>query len=65
MRTCSMIIKDMAVLAAVGAISACAYKMMSPEDRNEISREVKKTADDICDVKKDVSEMAGTIKQSF
>lgn len=65
MRACSMIIKDVAVLAAVGAVSACAYKMMSPEERTEISREAKKTANDICDVKKDMTEMASTIKQSF
>lgn len=65
MRACSMVIKDLAVLAAVGAVSACAYKMMSPEERNQISREAKKTADDICDVRKDMTEMANTIKQSF
>ncbi len=59
------VVKDAAMLAAAGAAGFCAYKWMSPSDKQKISRDVKRTAEDMGDVKRDVTRMASTIKDTF
>jgi len=61
----SKMIKDAALLAAAGTAGFCAYKWMSPGDKQRISRDVKRTAEDMSDVKRDVTRMASTIKDTF
>ena len=58
-------VKDAALLAAAGAAGFCAYKWMSPTDREKITRDAKRTAEDMGDVKRDVTRMASTIKDTF
>ncbi|MEE0691736.1 MAG: hypothetical protein U0M33_02355 [Lachnospiraceae bacterium] len=58
-------VKDAALLAAAGAAGFCAYKWMSPSDREKITRDAKRTAEDMSDVKRDVTRMASTIKDTF
>lgn len=58
-------VKDAAMLAAAGAAGFCAYKWMSPSDKQKISKDVKRTAEDMGDVKRDVARMANTIKDTF
>lgn len=65
MNTMTRIAKDTAMLAAVGTAGYCAYKWMSESDKNQISREAKRTVEDIGDVGHDVRKMAGTIKDTF
>ena len=59
------IIKDAVMLAAAGTAGFCAYKWMSPTDKQKISRHVKRTVEDMGDVRHDMSRMAGTIKDTF
>lgn len=59
------IIKDIAMLAAAGTAGYCAYKWMSPSDKQKIGRDVRRTVEDMSDVKNDVSRMANTIKDTF
>lgn len=65
MNTMARIVKDATMLAVAGTAGYCAYKWMSPSDRHHITREVRRTAEDIGDVGHDVSRMAGTIKDTF
>ena len=58
-------VKDAVMLAAVGTAGYCAFKWMSPTDRQKITREAKRTAEDIGDVREDMSRMASTIKNTF
>lgn len=58
-------VKDAVMLAAVGTAGYCAYKWMSPTDRQKITRDVKRTVEDMGDVRQDVSRMASTIKDTF
>ena len=58
-------VKDAARLAAAGAAGFCAYKWMSPSDKDKISRDMRRTVEDMGDVKTDVSRMASTIKDTF
>ncbi|MCI5688159.1 hypothetical protein AALA24_04250 [Anaerovoracaceae bacterium 42-11] len=58
-------VKDAAMLAAAGAAGFCAYKWMSPSDKDKISRDMRRTMEDMGDVKTDVSRMASTIKDTF
>ena len=48
-----------------GAPGFCAYKWMSPSDKQKISKDAKRTAEDMGDVKRDVARMANTIKETF
>ena len=57
--------KDAAMLATAGAAGFCAYKWMSPSDKDKISRDMRRTVEDMGDVKTDVSRMASTIKDTF
>lgn len=59
------IIKDAVMLAAAGTAGYCAYKWMSPSDKQKIGRDVKRTVEDMSDVGHDVSRMASTIKNTF
>ncbi len=59
------IIKDAVMLAAAGTAGFCAYKWMSEADKQKISRDVKRTVEDMGDVRHDMSRMAGTIKDTF
>lgn len=59
------IIKDAVMLAVAGTAGFCAYKWMSPTDKQKISRDVKRTVEDMGDVRHDMSRMAGTIKDTF
>ena len=59
------VVKDAAMLAAAGAAGFCAYKWMSPSDKQKISRDATRTAEDMGDVKRDVTRMASTIKDTF
>ncbi len=61
----SKMIKDAALLAAAGTAGFCAYKWMSPSDKDKLSRDMRRTMDDMGDVKTDVSRMASTIKDTF
>ncbi len=61
----SKMIKDAALLAAAGTAGFCAYKWMSPSDKDRLSRDMRRTMDDMGDVKTDVSRMASTIKDTF
>ena len=61
----NQLVKDAAMLAAAGAAGFCAYKWMSPSDKEKLSRDAKRTAEDMSDVKRDVSRMASTIKDTF
>ncbi|MGC2872989.1 hypothetical protein ACPW7J_07765 [Ihubacter sp. rT4E-8] len=61
----SKMIKDAALLAAAGTAGYCAYRWMSPTDKQKISRDVRRTVEDMGDVRHDVSRMAGTIKDTF
>lgn len=65
MQISSMIVKDMIAITAIGTAGLCVYRMISPEDKKQIVREAKRTANDMYDVKKDVTQMANTIKESF
>lgn len=58
-------VKDAAMLAAAGAAGFCAYKWMSPSDKQKLTRDAKRTAEDMSDVKRDVTRMASTIKDTF
>lgn len=59
------VIKDAAMMAAVGAAGFYAYKLMSPSDKEKLTRDAKRTAADMSDVKRDVTRMAGTIRETF
>ncbi len=59
------LVKDAAMLAAAGAAGYCAYKWLSPADKEKLGREARRTAEDMGDVKRDVSRMASTIKDTF
>ena len=59
------LVKDAAMLAAAGAAGFCAYKWMSPSDKQKISKDAKRAAEDMGDVKRDVARMANTIKETF
>ena len=59
------LIKDVTMLAVIGSVGLCAYKCMSADDKRKLSRDVKRTVEDMGDVKKDMSRMAGTIKDTF
>lgn len=59
------IVKDIAMIAAAGTAGFCAYKWMSPTDKQKISRDVRRTVEDMGDVKQDVTRMASTIKDTF
>jgi hypothetical protein len=61
----SKMMKDIAMIAAAGTASYCAYKWMSPSDKQKISRDVKRTVADMDDVRHDVTRMASTIKDTF
>lgn len=65
MNTMTRIAKDMAMLAAAGTAGYCAYRWMSPSDKHNIQRDVKRTVEDMNDVRHDVTRMAGTIKDTF
>lgn len=57
--------KDIVMLAAAGTAGYCAYKWMSPEDKNNIKSDFHRTVKDINDVKQDVAGMTGTIRNTF
>ena len=57
--------KDAALIAAMGTVGFCAYKCMSPDDKRKLSRDAKRTMEDMCDVRHDMTRMAGTIKDTF
>lgn len=59
------LVKDAAMLAAVGTAGFCAYKWMSPTSKQRITRDAKRTAEDMSDVGRDVAHMASTIKDTF
>ncbi|MEG0923657.1 MAG: hypothetical protein RR313_03785 [Anaerovoracaceae bacterium] len=59
------IMKDAVLIAVTGAAGYCAYQWMTPESKRQISRDVKRTAEDMSDVKKDMAHMATTIKNTF
>ena len=55
------IIKDAVMLAAAGTAGFCAYKWMSPTDKQKISRDVKRTVEDMGDVRHDAKERESAI----
>lgn len=57
--------KDMVMLAAAGTAGYCAYKWMSPTDKQNIRRDVRRTVEDMGDVKNDMGRMANTIRDTF
>ncbi len=61
----SKMIKDAALLAAAGTAGFCAYKWMSPSDKQKITRDMHRTVEDMGDVRHDVSRMASTIRDTF
>ncbi len=61
----NQMIKDAALLAAIGAAGYCAYRSITPMEKNRISRDVKRTVGDLDDVRHDMTRMAGTIKDTF
>lgn len=58
-------IKDAIMVAAAGTAGYYAYKFMSPGAKRQISRDIKRTAEDMGNIKDDVSHMATTIKDTF
>lgn len=65
MNTMTRIAKDVAMVAAAGTAGYCAYKWMSPADKHNIQRDVRRTVEDMGDVRQDVAHMADTIKDTF
>lgn len=59
------VVKDAVMLAVAGTAGFCAYKWMSPSAKQRISRDAKRTVQDMGDLKQDVSHMASTIKDTF
>ena len=59
------IMKDAFMIAAIGTAGLLTYSMMSPSSKKEISKDARRTMDDMCDVKQDMAHMAGTIKDTF
>ena len=57
--------KDAITIAAVGAVGLMAYKWMSPTDKQNIKRDVRRTVADMSDVKQDMGRMADTIRDTF
>ena len=57
--------KDAITLAAVGTAGFLAYKWMSPTDKQNIKRDVRRTVADMSDVKQDMGRMADTIRDTF
>lgn len=57
--------KDAIMLAAASAAGYCAYKWMSPTDKQNIKRDVRRTVEDMGDVKNDMGRMANTIRDTF
>ena len=49
----------------MGTAGYCAYKWMSPTDRQEDHERLSAMAEDIGDVREDMSRMASTIKNTF
>lgn len=65
MNRMSKMTKDAITLAAVGAAGLMAYKWMSPTDKQNIKRDVRRTVADMSDVKQDMGRMADTIRDTF
>ncbi|MGN0659712.1 MAG: hypothetical protein ACI4LA_08895 [Emergencia sp.] len=59
------LVKDVAMIAAAGTAGYCAYRWMSPSDKQKISRDVRRTVEDMGDVRHDVGRMANTIRDTF
>ena len=57
--------KDALMVAAAGAAGYCAYKWMSPSDKQNIKRDVRRTVADMSDVRQDMGRMANTIRDTF
>lgn len=57
--------KDALMVAAAGAAGYCAYKWMSPSDKQNIKRDVRRTVADMSDVRQDMGRMASTIRDTF
>ena len=57
--------KDALMLAAAGTAGYCAYKWMSPSDKQNIKRDVRRTVADMNDVRQDMGHMADTIRDTF
>ena len=47
----SKMAKDALMLAAAGTAGYCAYKWMSPSDKKKITRDARRTMEDMGDVK--------------
>ncbi len=65
MNSMSKMAKDVLMAAAAGAAGYCAYKWMSPTDKQKITREARRTMEDMTDVRDDVTRMASTIRDTF
>jgi len=65
MNTMTKLAKDMLMLAAAGTAGYCAYKWMSPTDKQRITRDARRTMEDMCDVRQDMGRMANTIRDTF
>ncbi len=61
----SKMTKEAMMIAAAGAAGYCAYKWMSPTDKQNIKRDVRRTVADMGDVKSDMGRMANTIRDTF
>lgn len=58
-------LKDAVLITAACTAGFCAYKWMSPDDKQQISRTASKMGRDMCDVKEDMCDMAESIRDSF
>ena len=65
MNAMTRLTKDLVMLAAAGTAGYCAYKWMSPNDKQKITRDARRTVEDMSDVKNDVTRMASTIRDTF
>ena len=57
--------REALMLAAAGTAGYCAYKWMSPSDKQNIKRDVRRTVADMSDVRQDMGRMASTIRDTF
>ncbi len=61
----SKMAREALMLAAAGTAGYCAYKWMSPSDKQKITRDARRTMEDMNDVRNDMGRMANTIRDTF